>query len=109
MGTAEKRIIIEPVTRIGDKGIQYLGRLQRCFSVEVAPGRMATVMDYDVEEFLGSCVEDTASLPMTNSRGGIMRRLSFLMIMPYLLRALRGQVRSRNVLGATTPTLRRHS
>ena len=55
-------LIIEPETRIGDKGIQYLGCLQRCFSIEIAPGRMATVMDYVVEEFLGSCVDKYCEL-----------------------------------------------
>ena len=53
---------MEPETRIGDKGIQYLGCLQRCFSIEIALGRMAFVMDYAVEEFLGSCVDKYCEL-----------------------------------------------
>ena len=48
--------VIELESRIGGKEIVYLGCTQRCFSLMLASGRIATVMSYDVEEFLESCV-----------------------------------------------------
>ena len=59
MGLLRCGLLIEPETRIGDKGIQYLGCLQRCSSVEIAPGRTATTI---FEEFLGRCVDKYCEL-----------------------------------------------
>ena len=51
-----KSLVIEPETRIGNMGVAYLGCTQRCFSIMIESGRMATVMSYDTEDFLDSCV-----------------------------------------------------
>ena len=39
-----KGLVIEPEARIEKNGIAYLGCAQRCFSLMIEPGRMATVM-----------------------------------------------------------------
>ncbi len=48
--------------RVGNKEIASLGCTQRCFSLMAESGRVAFVMAYDVEEFLGSCVPKYCAL-----------------------------------------------
>ena len=49
-------LAIELESRIGDKELVYFGCTQRCCTLMLALGRMATVTLYDGEEFLESCV-----------------------------------------------------
>ena len=44
-----KGLVIEPEARIEKRGVAYLGCTQRCFSLIIESGRMATVMSYVVD------------------------------------------------------------
>ena len=55
-------LVIELEPRIGNKDTVYLGCTQRCFSLTAESGRMATVMAYNVVEFLGSCASKYCEL-----------------------------------------------
>ena len=52
-----KHLSIEKEVRLGGKGSTYLGCRQIKSCRKLPDGGMATVMEYDMEEFLTSCVD----------------------------------------------------
>ena len=62
-----KGLVIEPEARIEKNGIAYLGCTQRCCSLTLESGRMATGMSYGMEAFLDRCVPQYCELAKITS------------------------------------------